>query len=189
MSTVFSIGQMNQLGDALELAGFTPDEVTKLRSYPQLKDLRKVIHGQAKITVVKHIIDMDANPYIPNNWKVESHKKQGQLEWDPENIQLYLSAEQHGDKWIKGDKLQKELETQPVLNANLLDYLLKYPELIPESWKGKAIFFWGTIYRDSDGDLCVRYLYWGGESWFWLCHCLWLGDDFGSGSPAAVAGK
>ena len=187
MSTTFSIGQMNQMADALELAGFTTEELTNLRNFPQLKDLRRVVNGQAKIVIVKHVIDLDVAPYVPNNWEVESHKKGGQLEWTSEKVQLYLSGEQQGDKLIKGDKLRKELETQPVYNANLLDYLLAHPDLIPESWKGKAVFFWGTIYRDSDGRLYVRDLYWGGDEWAWDYG--WLGRAFSSGNPAAVAGK
>ena len=71
------------------------------------------------------------------------------------------------------------------MNANILDYLLAHPELIPEEWKGKYIFFWGTIYRLSDGRLCVRYLIWNGSEWDWSYD--WLDDDFNSDSPAALA--
>jgi len=39
------------------------------------------------------------------------------------------------------------------MNANVLDYLLAHPELIPEDWKNKYVFFWGTIYRYSSGGL------------------------------------
>jgi len=76
-----------------------------------------------------------------------------------------------------------------VYNANLLDYLLAHPELIPDSWKGKAVFFWGKIYRVSSGRLYVRYLFFHGhgERWSWSYH--WLDYDFDSDSPAAVAGK
>lgn len=186
MSTMFSIGQMNQLGDALELAGFTPDEVTRLRNFPQLKDFKRVVNGYAQIVTIKHIIDMDADPYIPEGWKVESHKKQGQLEWDPANVQLYLSELQRGDKWITGDELSKELEAQPVFNANMLDYLLAHLELIPKEWKGRCVFFKGTIYYDFHGCLCFRYLYFC-RSWHWRYY--WLGRGFGSNDPVAVAGK
>lgn len=54
MSTLYSIGQMNQLGDALEAAGFTPDDVTKLRSSPRLGEIKLVVAGVAKIVVVEH---------------------------------------------------------------------------------------------------------------------------------------
>jgi hypothetical protein len=36
MSTLYSIGQMNQVGDALENAGFTPAEVEKFRKFGNL---------------------------------------------------------------------------------------------------------------------------------------------------------
>ena len=84
-----------------------------------------------------------------------------------------------------GNNLRQELDDQPTLNANVLDYLLAHPELIPEEWKGKAVFFWGTIYRRSDGGLYVRCLYWGGSKWRW--HGRWLDNGFNSGNPAALA--
>ncbi len=187
MSTAFSIGQMNQLGDALELAGFTPDEVTKLRNFPRLKDFRSVINGHSQIVSVKHVIDCDANPYVPNGLEVESHKKDGQFEWDPKKVKFYLSEYQQGDKYIEGNKLRKELENKPVLNANVLDYLLKHPEIIPESWKDNVIFFWGTVYSYSDDRLYIRGLCWRGESWY--SYYYRLGDNFCSLNPAVVAGK
>ena len=70
---------------------------------------------------------------------------------------------------------------------NVLDYLLKNSQLIPEEWKGKAVFFWGTIFRDSDGSLYVRYLHWSGASWQWRNGCRWLGNDFLSCNPSALA--
>lgn len=48
MSTLYSIGQMNQLGDALENAGFTPAEVETLRKF-DLNQFRFVLTGRAKI--------------------------------------------------------------------------------------------------------------------------------------------
>jgi hypothetical protein len=104
------------------------------------------------------------------------------LEWNPAKVCLHLSPNQQSGKIIKGHKLRKELEKEPVLNANVCDYLLAHPELIPEEWKGKHIFFWGTIYRGSDGDLYVRYLYWCGSQWHWDYY--WLGDDWSSDNPA-----
>ena len=146
----------------------------------------RLLQGTAKavIQVTKHVIDCDANPHVPDGWKVESHRKHGSLEWDLTKIQLYLSPEQQGEKRIEGNKLRKELENQPVLNANVLDYLLKHPELIPEEWKKQYTFFWGTIYRNSAGNLCVRYLYWGGWSWRWGYG--WLGSDWRVSHPSVV---
>ncbi len=185
MSTLYSIGQMNQLGDAFETAGFTADDVTKLRSFAELASLKGVVRGLAKIVVVKHVIDCDADPFLPEGWKVESHKKGGSLEWDPTKVRLHLSPNQQNGKCIVGNKLRKELESEPVFNANVLDFLLKHPELILEEWKGKYVYFWGTIFRDSDGYLHVRYLSWLDGRWDWFFH--WLGDAWYDIGPAACS--
>ena len=175
---------MNQLGDALEAHDFTPDDVTKLRTSPHLAMIRGLVRGQVEVTVTKHIIDLDADPFIPDGWGVVEHQKGGQFEWDPANVSLYLSPNQRDGKVIKGDKLREELKGEPVCNANLLDYLLVNPQLIPDEWKSKAVFFWGTIYRRSDGRLCVRDLYWDGGRW--LSDFYWLEFDWYGSNPAAV---
>jgi hypothetical protein len=105
-------------------------------------------------------------------------------------LQLYLDLGQKNGKYIEGNKLRKQLAGKPVLNANVLDYLLKNPQLIPDDWKKDGsgntcyIFFWGTIYRVSGGYLFVRYLYWDVGRWQWFAR--WLVFDWGSGSPAAL---
>ncbi len=139
---------------------------------------------------VKHIIDLDAAPFIPDGWKVESHKKGGSFEWDPAKVALHLEPEQIAGRSLKGTELQKRLEGKSAFNANMLDWLLAHTEAIPESWKqdenGKSnyIFFFGTIYRRSDGYLCVRCLCWGDGGWDWGCFC--LGFGFGVQYPSAV---
>ena len=184
MSTLYSIGQMNQLGDALEAAGFSVDDVTKLRSFPDLSTFKNVLKGHAQIVQIKHVIDCDSTPFLPSGWKgVEEHKKGGQLEWDPTKVYLHLSPNQKDGKSIVGHELRKELTNEPVLNANVLDYLLAHQDLIPESWKGKYVFFWDTIYRDSDDFLYVRSLYWSVGRWRWSSR--WLDDAFCGSYPAA----
>ncbi len=187
MSNMYSIGQMNQLGDALELAGFTPENVTDLRNYSHWSDIKSVICGHAEIVFKKHLIDCDAAPFIPEGWTLLEghHSKGGQLQWDPKKVSLYLSKVQKKGKTIQGHDFRKELKGQPVLNACVLDYLLAHQELIPDEWKGKLVFFWGTIYRSSDGYLNVRCLNWDGSQWYW--DFSWLDDDFGGSNPAAVS--
>jgi hypothetical protein len=176
---------MNQLADALEAAGFSPDDITKLRSRPVvLGQIKDVLLGLSEVTITKHLIDLFADPWVPDGWKVVEHRR-GDKEFlfDPSKVVLYLDDGQKDGKVIKGHELRKKLADQPVFNANLLDWYLAHPNLIPEEWKGRAVFFWGTIYRDSGGDLCVRCLVWGGGEWLWRCG--WLGDDWGDGLPAA----
>ncbi len=150
--------------------------------------MNAILSGRATVTYKEHIIDLDADPRIPyDGWKVEEHKKGGQFAWDPTKVALFLSKKQQESGSIEGNKLRKELADQPVYNANLLDYLLDNPHLIPDEWKGKTVFFWGTIYRISGGGLCVRCLIWFGGHWKQDDN--WLGSHFGSGYPSAVAAK
>jgi hypothetical protein len=124
-------------------------------------------------------IDTSQNPFIPGGWTVEEHIKGGKI--DLKDIELYLDPEQ--STGIEGNKLREKLRDKNVLNAVVLDYLLKNKDLIPEEWKSKAVFFWGTIYRYSNGDLCVRYLVWFGSEWHWNYD--WLGSDWSGHNPAA----
>lgn len=48
MST-YSIGSLNQLGDALEANGWTAEDVTKLKQFKNLKGIKAIIDGQAEI--------------------------------------------------------------------------------------------------------------------------------------------
>ena len=145
----------------------------------------RFLRGDLQVTTVHYIIDCDADPFTPEGWKVEEHNKMGQLEWDPTRVILYLSPNQKDGKYVEGNKLRKELADKPVLNANVLDHLLANPHLIPKEWKvgeqdhARYIFFWGTIYRYSNGYLCVRCLYFVGSRWRWVYFWLdyvWVGS-------------
>jgi len=150
----------------------------------------RFLAGNAEVVVKNHVIDCDKQPYLPDGWEVAGHTRGGQLVWDASKVQLYLSDNQQNGKSIEGNKLRKELANKPVLNANVLDYLLANPHLIPEEWKAdgngntRYIFFWGSIYRRSNGDLCVRCLYWGGDGWRWSRY--WLGRGWRGRDPAAL---
>jgi len=175
-----------EMAQTAKKVGFaTGDFLMLSKSEEKLRGILSLIHD-ATIAPVVDIIDLDADPFVPDGWKVEKHCKAGQWKWEIEKVMLYLSERQKEGKSIEGNKLRKELEKMLALNANVLDYLLK-PEnqhLIPEEWKGKAVFFWGTIYRRSDGYLYVRYLNWGGEQWNWYYY--WLDNDFSGSDPAAL---
>lgn len=168
------------------ISDLSSEEIQKMIDNPQVsgREFMKFLRNGARLQVIgNHIINTDAAPFIPDGWKVEEHKKMGQLIWDPSKLSLYLSKKQQGG-CIEGNKLRKELEGKPVMNANVLDYLLANPTLIPEEWKGKAIYFWGTIYRDYDGYLYVRYLCWCDVRWDWSCP--WLDGAWDDNEPALL---
>ena len=142
--------------------------------------------GNADIAALMngHYINCDADPFIPTGWSVEEHQKGGQFQWDAAKVKLWLANGQKCGKWMHGNKLCKEMKDKPVLNACVLDYLLANPHLIPGEWKGKYVFFWNTLYRNNDINLCVRFLYWDAGGWSWSRSL--VGGDWGDGNPAAL---
>lgn len=199
-----ALSLMTGLSKAVERKGGS-DEDLHILATPEgeglLDQIASLIVAARKkvVEVATNIVNLATAPFIPDGWKVEEHqlgpteakveKKDSQLYLDGKQVVLHFDENQQNGKVLEGNKLRKKLKGQPVLNANLMDFLLK-PEnqhLIPEDWKGKYIFFWGTIYRRSVGRLCVRYLCWFGDQWYW--HYYWLDRDWGSDLPALVCAE
>lgn len=138
----------------------------------------------------RHIINLDADPFVPDRWTVQEHRHGGSWQFNADEVTLFLDKRQRDGKNIKGKMIYQDLKAQSVMNANVLDYLLKNNCLIPEDWKedgdGKSryICFWGTIYRDWDGLLYVRFLSWDGIRW--TQGSFWIGTYFRTNYPAAV---
>ncbi len=149
-------------------------------------------------------VNLAATPKLPfNRAEVESHIGDGWaiLEKRPDGLYvngrkvvLHLSKRQQNGKLLKGYELREELKGTRLLNANILDALCDNPHLIPEDWKkdeqgnARYIFFWGTIYRYSGGDLFVCYLYFDDGAWHRGSH--WLAHDWcGSGPAVLLAGN
>lgn len=118
--------------------------------------VKRLLSGNYKLVLKKHLIDLNANPFVPTGCEVEEHQRtsynSGLLKWDAAKIELYTDPSQQNG-YIAGSELRKKLAGKPVLNANVLDFLLDNPQLIPKSWKKdkrgipRPIFFWGTIYH------------------------------------------
>ncbi|MCK5060975.1 hypothetical protein KAR28_00325 [Candidatus Parcubacteria bacterium] len=179
-----TIQQAAELDHALEKNGWTAANLKKASEGDVFTRFLDVLLGRAEIN---YLINTNADPYIPDEWSIIKHRKGGQVRWDPEKISLFLSEKQQDGKVVKGDELYKELSCLPVLNANVLDFLLDYSHLnlIPEEWKGKTVCFWGTVYRNrSNGMYGVRAPYFcgGGWTWGWLC----FEHDFDSSFPAIL---
>ncbi|MDA1169251.1 MAG: hypothetical protein O3A36_02860 [bacterium] len=190
---MLDVDQAGELKAAFRRGDWTSAEIKRACEGDFLSRVLTVLRGQSEITVVKHVINGDADPLIPYpDWKVEEHKKRGQVVWDPSQFKLHLSSNQKAGKSIQGHKLRKELESLPTENANLLDYLLAHPNLIPEDWKkdenGKTryIFFWGTVYRSSGGYLCVRYLCFDDGHWQAFARLYYLDYEFDASDPSLL---
>lgn len=121
-------------------------------------------------------------PYL--YWTIEEHTKGGKV--DLKDMALHLEPEQEKG-YLTGTVLRERLKGQKPLNACVLDYLEAHPEKTPEEWKGKYIFFWGTIFRGSSGGLFVRYWCWSEGRW--QSYFSWLGYGWDGNYPSAVLRK
>lgn len=157
----FSVGLLHEFALEAVKAGFTPENVASLKE-PLLRTLRQVLLGNASINVHSHIIDCDADSALIRDWVADDHVLGGKFEWDPTKVELRKPRD------VVVTELREELASQRPLNANVLDYLLANLQLIPEGWKGRQIYFLGTVYRDIGGCRYVRYLYWLEGKWRWL---------------------
>ncbi|OGN05634.1 MAG: hypothetical protein A2831_00420 [Candidatus Yanofskybacteria bacterium RIFCSPHIGHO2_01_FULL_44_17] len=204
------VGPAQKFEKALNRNGCTPAELDTLSSGSLLSQVRRVIAGQAKIVPVEPQMDrwvtinsttiavnLGATPRLPfdgarveshigNGWAIVERRADG-LYVNDHKVILHLSKRQIvGSKFVRGYELRRELTGKPVLNANILDALYDNPHLIPEDWKKdehdniRYIFFWGSIYCDVDGRLCVRALCFRSSAWGRSCNWLvddWLGPD------------
>lgn len=109
------------------------------------------------------------------------------IEYDNKNhaldFVLHLEPEQE-KSYLNGEVLAERMKEKG-LSASVLDYLLENPEKIPKEWKGKWIYFWGTIFRNANGVLYVRYLYF--DDGAWQTNYFWLGFGWLVHSPSTVS--
>ncbi len=151
--------------------------------------LNQNIHGTSAIrprskNMSQHIIDCDAEPFCPDDLEVVEHRKHGQLQWDPDRIRLEPFG--HRGSYLDHGKIEvfKTLDGLPIVNANVLDYLLKHPELVPDDWYD--VYFWGTLYRSLRSGLgYVRCLCRSRSEWE-RSGVLYLDDKFFGVRYAAV---
>ena len=190
-SNQFSVGLCHEFEITARKAGWEPKDLAVLsKSEVRCRELLAVLRGHSEIKQIDHIIDFDSTPHTPSGWSIREEDQiksrlRGKWTFDPHALKTYLSKKQKPSKFIDGIDLKDDLEGESVMGAHLLDFYLANPHLIPEEWKGKATFFWGTIYRDSDGNLCVRYLCWDGDRWDWGCYRLVI--SFDQSDPALLA--
>lgn len=203
---MLDVDQAGELKAAFRRHGYTNALIKRLCEGASLGDVRLVLEGRARIVLGdtqappiamrrRITIDLSATPKLPfdgatiepggvvvrGKAKLEK-RRDGQLYINGKKIVLDR-VERQKVGTIQGHDLRRELAGVPVLSPVILDALLEHPELIPEDWKCKAVFFWGTIFRHSDVGLCVRCACFKGGRW--MARFGWLGDGWDAGYPAA----
>jgi hypothetical protein len=181
--------QATELDHALERFGLTAKHVKMMCSGDVLVRFKKVLDGFAEIKPI-YEIDFDKAPYIPDGWTLLPDNEQlrnrihGKMKFDSTKINLYLDAAQKRGRYIEGNELRDRLTNMPVFGVQLRDFYLEYPHFIPEEWKGKAIYFWGSIYQDSNGDLYVPCLCW--RDLRWCSGFDWLNRIWRNNNPSII---
>ena len=93
------------------------------------------------------------------------------------------------ETFMVGEELLSRLKTGTsiMLDAKIGQTLLQNPHLIPDSWKGKEVYFIGSVLRQPNGDRCVLCLYWDeGTEMRWKWRCTWLESELTDDDPVAV---
>ncbi|MDP2655750.1 MAG: hypothetical protein Q8P17_04495 [bacterium] len=155
----FDVGLAAKLKVAFERNGWTAELIDDICAGNQLGQFREVVLDQACIVTNPHVIDCNAHPSIPDGMKVCNHSHGGLIQWSPDRISLYVCKDDL--RWnhdIYGGQpatfefrkgFMEKLKDMSVMNANVLDYLLDHPRLIPEKWQDKTVCFCGTLYRSG----------------------------------------
>ena len=124
---------------------------------------------------VKNIdINCDKDPDVSGlGLTIDNHQPGGVYQLNPSDVKTF-SFESRSVS-TKGEDMLKKLN-KTGLNACVLDYLMSNNELIPEAWKSKQVFFPGTTFKDSGGNLCVRFIYWWDNRW--IAGLLYLSESY-----------
>jgi len=137
---------------------------------------------------VENEIDTGRSARIPD-WATGVHEHDtslGVIRWNKEKYKdaLFFSKRQIAGKRIGLNELLQsvKMENIQVLNINVLDFLLANKDQIPDEWKGKNIFFLGTIFNEKGGRQSVCYLEWDGSDWVSDHH--WLDFELLARMPA-----
>jgi hypothetical protein len=152
-----------ELDSAFERNGWTPNEVMMLSQGDTLARVRQVLFGFFGTTESEHFIDLNADPIVPDGWKILWHIKNRQFKWDAALVTLFSTSDKKDYKGRSVGHVRMSLEMENVFNARLLDYLLAHQQLIPKEWEDKQVLFGGTLYQDHEGTSCIPSLYFNGE--------------------------
>ncbi|MFA6995598.1 MAG: hypothetical protein WC249_04340 [Patescibacteria group bacterium] len=185
-SNLITNSQVVELTRAMSRRGYGVAEFESLIEGKFLDEFLIIIRKSGEEAKKQNFVDLDADPLIPPGWSVEEHQKGGLWKFNQAKIFLYFSEKQKRPKEsVSWSSLRKELSGKNVANANLLDFYLANPHLIPSAWRGKRIPFWGTIYSGPFGINCVRYLDCD-DNLGWRYYAGWFSPRFDANNPAAI---
>lgn len=127
---------------------------------------------QALLPVTTHTLPLTLSStkpvIIPDGWSLYKHNENSAAPWDPARIRLYFTDRQRGGQSDSGVQIRAELKHMKnirLLNVTARNDLYDHQHLIPKECNGQDIHFWGTLFYDEEGRLCVPSLYQRGDRW------------------------
>jgi len=140
---------------------------------------------------MKLVVDY-SQPFSLLDWKLIEHPtRTDTVTIDTDDIEAITTLKDDED-YVQGEENLTRIKAtgKTLLDARVLEELLKHPEAIPEKWKQETngyitdIFFPGTVLMDPDGYRCVLCLYWDDGGWHWSDG--WLERDWRASNLSAV---
>lgn len=197
----FKEGQVHQLVEAMEGAGFTPEHLTRLGQDPNLlRRLIGVLCGTHQINVVEprlicvdRSVPFDPVAFLGKGWSIaeEDERSLALTEVDVAQVTLVTMLKDGESRVVGEEKLRRLKDAGHVrLDAGVFKFLWENQEIIPEEWKRTGngsiqyIYFDGTVLRGPDGGRRVLCLSRYGDEWDW--HYGWLGIGWDADEPSAV---
>ncbi len=142
---------MHELAIAAAKMGWTPEELDALvKSEILMKKVRGAVRGSYTIDAVK--IDCTGQVVFPSHWTVESHIPCDSFFLNSETVELIRASDymKEGETLIHRDRLLDAIKDRKPLNVVARDFLVRYPELIPDEWmmdeNKSAVLFAGTVF-------------------------------------------
>jgi hypothetical protein len=152
---ILGVGLAQEFEHAFNRNGFASlEEIKQLAEGDFLAQVRKVMQGSHEIKLKEPVVDLSSEPKEIMGggypWRATRHINGVLAKLVHKEGKLYVN-----DRAVILQRIPKgKVSTLPeegMLNANLLDYLLKHPYLVPDLWHhetyGADIFFMGTEYR------------------------------------------
>ena len=201
----YTEGQTHQLMDSLELAGFTPAEITTLGQAggTVLNEISLVLKGGAKIVSVKPVekpvpavvdniirVDRSVRPVYPDWVRIVMHPEleaTGPVEYDVTSLEQWLHGGQKNGGWVRGEKIYEHLKDKKMLEsclglADLVAIQSKGIAFFRQHFAGKALFGWRSVVRRRNDNLLAPYLYESGDEV--VLYWYWLNNDWNGLNPA-----
>lgn len=181
------VGQANELKLAFRRYPYDNADIKRLCETDVLGDALGVLRGDAKVVLVKRIVDLNAAPVLgKDDLSVVKHLKQGRKPWAkvrlalmrPEDLQYtywsvperltHQTRRKFGDhtKINRRTMMPRFLRGQRPANICMRDFLLANQHLVRQDWNfiAKPILFWGTILNNGHCDY-VPGIQWSYGKW------------------------